>query len=250
MTVGEDDMPQLYQPLAQITNDRRRLQFVPSIADVTRVAGGGRAKHAASARTVGRHQVEPLYSSIGLAFLPSQVGAMLFGAIGLLTLVLAAIGLYGMMAYWVARQTQEIGIRMAIGATRSDISRMVLREAVTLVAAGSVIGVGIALFVMRPLAMFLVASLTPADPLSLGGVVVVLTLTALAASSGPGLSCRSRRSCDDAEVRLTLHFRLCARLPGYSVHAASHGPRLHNSACLFSARRRCEGGFAATQSEI
>jgi hypothetical protein len=135
---------------------------------------------------------------------------MLVGAIGLLTLVLAATGLYGMMAYSVARQTQEIGIRMAIGATRSDISRMVLREAVTLVAAGSVIGVGIALLVMRPLAMFLVASLTPADPLSLGGVVVVLNLTALAASLSP-MSCRSRRSRDDAEVRLTPAFPPCAR---------------------------------------
>ena len=174
MTVGEDDVPQLYQPLAQITNDRRRLQFVLRSADATRVAGRGRAKCAASDRAVGRHRRSSrLYSSIGLAFLPSQVGAVLFGAIGLLTLVLAAIGLYGMMAYSVARQTQEIGIRLAIGATRSDISRMVLRDAVTLVAAGSVIGLGIALFVMRPLAMFLVANLTPADPLSLGAVVVV-----------------------------------------------------------------------------
>ena len=191
MTVGEDDMPQLYQPLAQITNDRRRLQFVlrsrTSPASQVAAVRSTLRRLEPSAGT----QVEPLYSSIGLAFLPSQVGAMLFGAIGLLTLVLAAIGLYGMMAYSVARQTQEIGIRMAIGATRSDISRMVLREAVTLVAAGSVIGVGIALFVMRPLAMFLVASLTPADPLSLGGVVVVLTLTALAASLGP--VCRAAR---------------------------------------------------------
>jgi putative ABC transport system permease protein len=131
------------------------------------------------------HDVEPLYSSIGLAFLPSQVGAVLFGAIGLLTLVLAAVGLYGMMAYSVARQTQEIGIRLAIGATRSDVSRMVLRDAVALVATGSIVGLAIAFFVMRPLAMFLVANLTPSDPLSLGTVVVVLTMTALAASWGP-----------------------------------------------------------------
>jgi putative ABC transport system permease protein len=191
MTVGEDDMPQLYQPLAQVTNDRRRLQFVlrsrTSPASQVAAVRSRLRRLEPSAGT----QVEPLYSSIGLAFLPSQVGAMLFGAIGLLTLVLAATGLYGMMAYSVARQTQEIGIRMAIGATRSDIWRMVLREAVTLVAAGSVIGVGIALLVMRPLAMFLVASLTPADPLSLGSVVVVLTLTALAASLGP--VCRAAR---------------------------------------------------------
>jgi predicted permease len=185
MTVGEDDMPQLYQPLAQITNDRRRLQFV--LRSVTPPA-----LHVAAVRAALRRiepsagtEVEPLYSSIGLAFLPSQVGAVFFGAIGLLTLVLAAIGLYGMMAYSVARQTPEIGIRLAIGATRSDISRMVLRDAVTLVAAGSVVGLGIALFVMRPLAMFLVANLTPADPLSLGAVVVILLVTALAASWGP-----------------------------------------------------------------
>jgi putative ABC transport system permease protein len=113
------------------------------------------------------------------------VGAALFGAIGLLTLTLAAVGLYGMTAFSVARQTQEIGIRLAIGATRSDIARMVLRDAVTLVVVGSVVGLGLALFVMQPLAMFLVGSLTPADPLSLLAVVVVLLVTALAAASGP-----------------------------------------------------------------
>jgi predicted permease len=184
-TVGEDPVPQLYQPLAQIQNDRRRLQFVLRSATPPPL-------HVAAVRSVLRQiepsagtKVEPLYSSIGLAFLPSQVGAVLFGAIGLLTLVLAAVGLYGMMAYSVARQTREIGIRLAIGATRSDISRMVLRDAVTLVAAGSVVGLGIAFFVMRPLAMFLVANLTPADPLSLSAVVVVLIATALVASWGP-----------------------------------------------------------------
>jgi putative ABC transport system permease protein len=150
------------------------------------------AQHVAAVRRALRRiepaagtNVEPLFSSIGLAFLPSQMGAALFGAIGLLTLVLAAVGLYGMTAFSVARQTQEIGIRLAIGATRSDIARMVLRDAVTLVVIGSVMGLGLALFVMRPLAMFLVSGLAPADPLSLGAVVVVLLVTALAAASGP-----------------------------------------------------------------
>jgi predicted permease len=185
MTVGEDAMPQLYQPLGQVTNERRRLQFVLRSETEPPL-------HVATVRNALRHvepaagvQVEPLYSSIGLAFLPSQVGAILFGAIGLLTLVLAATGLYGMISYTVERQTQEIGIRLAIGATRSDISRMVLREVIVLVASGSAIGVGIAILVMRPLAMFLVANLRPADPLSLGAVVIALVATALAASWGP-----------------------------------------------------------------
>src|SRR4029453_17983670 len=90
-----------------------------------------------------------------------------------------------MWAYSVDRQTQEIGIRLAIGATRADISRMVLRDAVTLVVWGSAIGLGIALLAMRPLAMFLVANLTPSDPLSLVTVVFVLAVTALFAAWGP-----------------------------------------------------------------
>ncbi len=185
MTVGENDVPQLYQPLAQITSDRRRVQFVLRSSTPP-------ALHVAAVRAALRRvepsagaKVEPLFASIGLAFFPSQVGAALFGAIGLLTLALAAVGLYGMMAFSVARQTQEIGIRLAIGATRSDIAHMVLRDAVLLVALGSAVGLGVALFVMRPLAMFLVANLTPADPLSLGVVILVLLATTLAAAWGP-----------------------------------------------------------------
>ncbi len=185
MTVGEDDRAQLYQPLAQITNDRRRLQFVLRSATAPALHLDA-VRHALRRIEPGAGtEVATLYSSIGIAFLPSQVGAVLFGTIGLLALVLAAVGLYGMMAYSVARRTQEIGIRLAIGATRSDISRMVLRDAVTIVTVGSVVGLAIAFFVTRPLAMFLVANLTPADPLSFAAVVVVLGLTSLVASLGP-----------------------------------------------------------------
>jgi predicted permease len=185
MTVGEDQVPQLYQPLAQITNDRRRMQFVLQSATQPALQVAAVRQALRRVEPAAGTVVEPLYASIGLAFFPSQVGAVLFGAIGLLTLVLAAIGLYGVMAYVVARQTQEIGIRLAIGATRADISRMVLRDAVTLVVWGSASGLGIALLVMRPLAMFLVANLTPSDPLSLVTVVIVLAVTALLAAWGP-----------------------------------------------------------------
>jgi ABC-type antimicrobial peptide transport system permease subunit len=130
-------------------------------------------------------EVATLYSSIGLAFLPSQVGAALMGSIGGLALLLAAIGLYGVMVYSVTRRTREIGVRIAIGARPGDIARMVLLDSARLLAAGSVAGVVVAFFVAKPLAMFLVPGLKTSDPLSFAAVVGVLALTGLVASWGP-----------------------------------------------------------------
>lgn len=184
MTLGEDPMPQLYEPLDQIQNDRTRVQFVlrsktppPTQLDSVR-------------RTLRRMEpaagieVSTLYSSIGLAFLPSQAGAALLGSIGVLGLTLAAIGLYGVMVYSVARRIREIGVRVAIGARRGDISRMILLDSFRLVVLGAAIGLFLALFVTRPLARFLMPGLGPSDPLSFGAVVLVLALTGLLASWG------------------------------------------------------------------
>ena len=85
-----------------------------------------------------------------------------------------------------ARRIQEIGVRLALGATERDIARMVLTESVRLVGTGSLIGVATALLVMRPLAMFLVAGLSPADPASLGAVVVVLGMRRCGGVLGTG----------------------------------------------------------------
>ncbi len=126
-----------------------------------------------------------LASSIGLAFLPSQVGALLLGSIGGLGLLLAGIGLYGVMAYAVERRRPEIGVRMAIGAGHAQIARMVLRDTARLMAIGSVVGLSVAAFVTRPLAMFLVPGLRPTDPLTFAAVLVVLVFTGFAASFGP-----------------------------------------------------------------
>jgi putative ABC transport system permease protein len=185
LSIGEDPQPQLYEPLSQISNDRPRIQFVMRSATppVTQLDA---VRHALRRVEPGAWtEVSTLYSSIGLAFLPSQVGAALLGSIGLLGLLLAMLGLYGVMVYSVARRTREIGVRIAVGATRGDITRMILRDSVKLIGAGLAAGLLIAFFVTRPLAMFLVPGLKPADPLSFSAVLAVLAMTGLAATWGP-----------------------------------------------------------------
>ncbi|MCX6636215.1 MAG: ABC transporter permease [Acidobacteria bacterium] len=185
LSIGEDAQPQLYEPLAQINNDRTRIQFVlrsatPPVTQLDPVRQVLRRVEPAAGT-----EVATLYSSIGLAFLPSQVGAALLGSIGVLGLLLAAVGLYGVMVYSVARRTREIGVRMTLGASRGDISRMVLFDSARVTFIGSTIGLFVALFLTRPLAIFLVPGLEPADPLSFCAVVVVLMLTGLVATWGP-----------------------------------------------------------------
>jgi ABC-type antimicrobial peptide transport system permease subunit len=105
----------------------------------------------------------------------------LFGA---LALVLAAIGLYGVTAYAVAQRTSEIGIRMALGADRLDVQRMVLRGAFWQVGIGLLIGIPAAMMAGHLMASVLYG-VTVYEPTVLGPVVVVLMTAALLASSLP-----------------------------------------------------------------
>ena len=107
------------------------------------------------------------------------------GTLGLLGLLLAAVGLHGVMAYTVARRTREFGVRIAVGATRWRISCMVAGESFRLILTGSALGIATVLLVTKPLAMFLVPGLSPADPWSLVAVIVVLGTSGLAATLGP-----------------------------------------------------------------
>jgi ABC-type antimicrobial peptide transport system permease subunit len=94
------------------------------------------------------------------------------------------VGLYGTVAYSVARRHNEIGIRVALGAERSRVVRMVLGEVARLLAGGAVVGLLIAVAATRLLATFLYG-LTPTDPLTLGLSVAALALVALAAGALP-----------------------------------------------------------------
>jgi len=106
--------------------------------------------------------------------------ARLAGFFGLLALVLACVGLYGLLSYEVSRRTREIGIRLALGAQRERVLKLVLGQGIVLAIAGAALGIGVALGVMRYLAAMLY-DVHANDPVTLIGVAVLLTLVALAA---------------------------------------------------------------------
>lgn len=108
----------------------------------------------------------------------------MFGVFGLAALLLAAIGVYGVLAFSVSQRTQEMGVRIALGAQRSDVLTLVVRQGVTLAALGVVLGMAGAFGVTRVI-QSLLYNVTATDPLSFGGVAVFLTAIALIASYLP-----------------------------------------------------------------
>jgi predicted permease len=120
----------------------------------------------------------------GMTLLPQRLGASLIGAFGVLGLLLASLGVYGVLAFQVAQRSREIGIRLALGATVRGVLGLVLRQGARLALIGSLAGIAFALAATRYLQSFLFG-VSPLDPLTFLGVPLVLMLVALAASYIP-----------------------------------------------------------------
>jgi predicted permease len=125
-----------------------------------------------------------LQTQVRDSLLRERLMATLSGFFGFLAVVLATIGLYGVISYTVARRTNEIGIRVALGAQRSDVIGMVMREAGTMLVIGLAVGAVLTLVVARAAASLLYG-LKPHDPVTLALAVVALTLVAAIASFLP-----------------------------------------------------------------
>ena len=125
--------------------------------------------------------------ALTFALLPSRFGAAILGSVGLLGVALAAIGLYGALLYGVTRRLREIGLRIALGATWQDVLWLVLRQSVTLAATGIAIGITLAVFAVRPLAMFLTPEVRPTNVGTFVAVAAVMLAVTLTATISPAL---------------------------------------------------------------
>lgn len=117
---------------------------------------------------------------LGLALLPARIAALVLGAFGVLAIVLAATGVYGVTAYAVARRTREIGIRMALGAKPGEVIRVVLTHTAVLVVAGGAIGFALALATGRFFGQILYG-VRATDPLTYAVAISIMGIVAFAA---------------------------------------------------------------------
>jgi ABC-type antimicrobial peptide transport system permease subunit len=125
-------------------------------------------------------EVATMRENLAVAFLPARVGAALLGLFGLLGLSLAVVGIYGVISYAVSQRTGEIGLRMALGAQRRDIFRLIIGQGLKLTLTGIGIGAAVSLALTRFLSSLLVG-VSPADPLTFTSLILLFSLVSLAA---------------------------------------------------------------------
>lgn len=139
-------------------------------------------------KTVAVKRVTTMNDQIDETIIPERLIALLSGWFGALGAVLAAIGLYGLLAFTGARRMNEIGVRMALGATRGEVARMVLRDSLRMVCAGLLIGVPLAFWASRAVARMIpdlpAASLAAILLGAAGMIALALLATYLPASRG------------------------------------------------------------------
>jgi putative ABC transport system permease protein len=176
-----------YQPYLQVGHPfflTRMTYFARTTSDPSRVAPAIRAVLQQVDRDQPAQSIASMQELIAQTTAEPRFQARLLGAFGALALLLAAIGVYGVLAYNVAQRTHEIGIRMALGAQAADILGLVIRRTLYLVGLGILIGTAGALAVTRVLAKFLF-EVKPSDPATLVMVALLLVLAGLAAGWVP-----------------------------------------------------------------
>jgi putative ABC transport system permease protein len=175
--------PEIYLPYQQNSWSWGNFLVRTNVPPET-LAGIFRQEIRATDRRVPISDIRPLTEAISLTVTQPRFYTFLFVLFGAIGLLLTMTGVYALISYTVTQRTQEIGIRMALGATRQNVARLVLREGLVLAVIGAVIGLGIA-FGLSRLIVSLLFDVKPTDLLTFGGATVVLFICALLASYLP-----------------------------------------------------------------
>jgi len=182
--IGEDPTPFIYQPMTQVYQPQASL-FVRS-ANPSSVIGTVRGEVQQLNRNLPLTGVFTLSEIVDQSLWAPRMGASLLAVFAGLSLVLAVIGIYGVMAYSVSQRTRELGIRMALGASRGDVVRLVVLQGLKLTIAGVLVGLVVSFAVTR-LIVNMLFGVSPTDILTFSVVPAVLALAALGASYLPAL---------------------------------------------------------------
>lgn len=180
---NEAPPPAFYLPLAQ--------QFLADLALVVRTEDQPAALLAPVRQTIqALDRNLPLIASgtmqehLRSTFWPLQLASMIFGLLSALALLLAALGIYGVISYAVSQRTREIGLRMALGAQRTQILSLIVGQGMRLTVVGIVAGLAISLLVARLMARFYFG-VSAADPVTIGAITLILTGVAMLACLVP-----------------------------------------------------------------
>jgi putative ABC transport system permease protein len=181
----EGSAPYFYVPIRQIYRPEMGLKFyVRSAAPVDDAVAALRREAQAIDPSVPVFDAMPLEEYIAASLFAQKIAASLLGTLGSVALLLAAIGLYGVMAYSVVQRTNEIGIRVALGAQPLDVLRMVLREGIAMALPGLLVGSLLAAGLARVVSASLV-EVSPRDPAIYAAAAVFTVLITLVAAANP-----------------------------------------------------------------
>jgi putative ABC transport system permease protein len=174
--VGEDPQPVAYIPMRQQYSPQASL-LVRTTDNPEAVMGAVRAQVNQLDRNLALTNGQTVEQLLAQGLWPARMGAALLGLFGLLALILASIGIYGVLSYSVTQRTSEIGIRMALGAQSKQVLKLVLRQGMLLAGVGVLVGLAIALPITR-FASTLLYGVSVWDPVTY--ILITLLLMAVA----------------------------------------------------------------------
>jgi putative ABC transport system permease protein len=184
-SLGEGALPVAYMPVPQ-NHETGMTLYVRASVGPARLIGDIRRQIQALEPNLPVPNIQTMSETVGTSLYAARMGAWLLGAFGALALLLAAVGIFGVLSFSISRRTREMGIRLALGAARRDVFLLVVRDGMSLVGAGIILGLGGGLAGARSLAAFLYGVPT-SDVATFAAVTAILSAVALAACALPAL---------------------------------------------------------------